>query len=252
MLAIERSVPGKDYFQWSGYITKRQEKNNMLRRTILSKWRAFNALVLISVTIGIVFPALTRNITFTFDGWLSFLSMEYLYLAALILIVLPCFWWVRGILFAISNFENVKKPEEVETTGQELWKARLGVLYTGKTIPHDKEGWAWEPRRQGVFIMKDKHCRRIEVPGISRSVTLEQDLEYMGVKGDVNWGWRLITVSLAGPYDERTAHIGGFRGRMHVNGDDFQTKEELLDIADEQMEWAISEWQRLDREGKLD
>lgn len=252
MLAKWRSEPGADYFQWSGYVEKRQKANNMLRNVILNKWKFFKILVPTSVALGIVFPAVTRKVDFQLSGLWSFVSMECLYLCALVAgIVGPCFLWARGILLAVSNFENVREQESIDTRGHELWKTRLGVLYTGKTIPHDKDGWAWEPRRQGVFIMKDKHYRRIKVPNISRDVDIEQDLEHMDIGGNDS-GWRLITVSLGGAFNERTAHIGGVRGQMYVKGDNFQSKEDLLDIADEEMERAHREWQRLEREGRLD
>lgn len=251
-IGMERSKIGSDYFQWEGYIANRVEKNNELKDLLHKKMRTFIILVGASILFGIILPGIFE--IYGIPKWLSLFDEKLMYLLILFLIVGACFLWVYIIVTELSDFERVKEKDSFDVRGQERWKARLGLML-GKSIPNDREGWAWEPMRQGLLIMDNKHQRKIEVPNISKNVMLVQDLELLGKiptkdGSELDLGWRLSSYSLAGPHDERTAHIGSQRGRLHREGDFFQTKEELLPIADEWVEWAIEEWQKL--EGKND
>lgn len=251
--------PGTDYLRSAGYIANRTKQDNKLRALVRGKLVEFTWLTIFAVAMGIIFPTVTEivsvcdvlGICLPIKGWETVTDPRYIFLLILCFIIAWGFIWVINTVRKISEFENIEDVP-VDEHSEKIWKASIGLM-NGTSISHDNPDWVWKPSRQGLIIEKDKHKRRIDVPGISRSISLEQHIENQGVvpgrDGPLDLGWRLLSMCMGdNGTDKRTTHIGlrGQRGRIHRDGDYFKTLEELLPVADEWMEWAIKEWQDLD------
>ncbi len=239
------------YPHWLPYINKQKKKSNELRGLFVRKAKHMVFVLGFCVTFGVLLPGALSSAgieRWHIAGKVDALNLAYLAVALLSVSLLSyvSLSFIRGF----PGVESLEK-EEIDDLSEEYYQKRHGLLWDRVTIPHANPDWVWRATADpNNLIVLDSHERRIRLDLDNRgSVVLMQTLESqkgIHLEGGGNLGWRLSSISLSGPYDSRTAHIRGYRGKMHVEGDYFDSKEEVLPIADEWLEWAIREWRKID------